>query len=487
MKPNWFAMPTPPRTSGLSQSLHCSCACAAETRSAHPRSLLQLRRTWSHLLRAVPVLFSHHWPSTCSRVVRFLARAHACGIELSRPLAKHFRSHSRTCRFNSARTSGFCISAALSICCDAIRAGLPPPPVLRCALNPRRVASALTSVWMKGARRAWLLRARRIRSPPSLAASPSGSPLLVHLTSERARVHPSRPPPVRCISRAPFASHHLDIQHSNEFDHAFFTLGTIGMRSTACMFSGVTSLMRDNPQAWLRFPRGRHFVEHLNCVLIRSPRSRISRRSFPPQLLLCAPSLCPRCCSTTHALPAHAPAPAPALPAPAFCSGRLVPVPPVRSSSHAPHQPCASALLQRYPLQCSAPAAQRQSRQCAPAPARRTSPAPRPRFSAARHQLPRSEPARAARLRVARPRSAFAHPNASRCLRPRARLLAPRATARAAPAEPPQPPEPAPSRSRARCSPALAPSARAACCGRPPAPALAPPCRRRQQLLARAR
>jgi hypothetical protein len=35
-------------------SLLCSRACAAETRSAHPRSLLQDHRAWSHLLRATP-------------------------------------------------------------------------------------------------------------------------------------------------------------------------------------------------------------------------------------------------------------------------------------------------------------------------------------------------------------------------------------------------------------------------------------------------
>jgi hypothetical protein len=85
--------------------------------------------------------------------------------------------------------------------------------------------------------------------------------------SERVRIHPSRPPPVLCIWRAPLASYHLDIQYSDEFDHTYFTLGTIGMRSTACMFSEVTSLRRDNPQAWLLFSRCRQFVEHLNCVL----------------------------------------------------------------------------------------------------------------------------------------------------------------------------------------------------------------------------
>jgi hypothetical protein len=161
-------------------SLLYSRTCAAETRPAHPRSFLQDRHAWSHLLRAVLVLLPHPWPSTCSHVACCPARAHACGIEPSRPLAKHFRSHPRTRQFNSAQTSGSCNSAVLSTCCDAIRAGLPPPPVLRCASNPRRVAPALTSAWMKGARRAWLYcgsselvaPGRRLR----FTASPFGSP-----------------------------------------------------------------------------------------------------------------------------------------------------------------------------------------------------------------------------------------------------------------------------------------------------------------------
>jgi hypothetical protein len=176
-------MPTPPRTSGFScsrLSLHCSRACAIEIRSAHPRSLLQDRRAWLYLLRAVPVLLPHHWLLTCLRVACCLARALACGIEPSRPPAKHFRSHSRMRRFNSARTSGSCNFAALSTCCDTIRASLPPPPVLRCASNLHCTASASTSAWMKGARRAWLHRIsselitpdRRLR----FAASPSDLP-----------------------------------------------------------------------------------------------------------------------------------------------------------------------------------------------------------------------------------------------------------------------------------------------------------------------
>jgi hypothetical protein len=65
---------------------------------------------------AAPVLLPHQRPPTCLCVVCCFAYACAYGNVPSRPLAKHFRSHSRTRRFNSARTS----------------------------------------VWMKRARRAWL-------------------------------------------------------------------------------------------------------------------------------------------------------------------------------------------------------------------------------------------------------------------------------------------------------------------------------------------
>jgi hypothetical protein len=90
------------------------------------------RRDIPHVIRG-----DDSWLLICSRVARCLARTHACGIEPSRPLAKLFRSHSRTRRFNSARTSGFYNSVVLPTCCDAIRAGLPPPPVMRCASNLR--------------------------------------------------------------------------------------------------------------------------------------------------------------------------------------------------------------------------------------------------------------------------------------------------------------------------------------------------------------
>jgi hypothetical protein len=146
-----------------------------------------------------------------------LARAHACGIEPSRPPAEHSRSHPWTRRSSSARTSGSCSAAAVSTCCDAIRAGLPPPPVLRCASNPCRVAPTPTSAWVKEVRRVWPHRGsselvapgRRLR----FAASPSSSPRQNRpSTSARteARLHWGLPsaaagarPPLRAASLPP--------------------------------------------------------------------------------------------------------------------------------------------------------------------------------------------------------------------------------------------------------------------------------------------
>jgi hypothetical protein len=76
---------------------------------------------------------------------RGLMGRHACGIEPSRPPVEHSCSHPQTCQSKSAQTFGSCNSAALSTCCDAIRAGLPPPPVLRCASTPRRITPTPTA------------------------------------------------------------------------------------------------------------------------------------------------------------------------------------------------------------------------------------------------------------------------------------------------------------------------------------------------------
>jgi hypothetical protein len=66
-------------------SLHCSRACAAETRSAHQCSLLQDRRAWLHLRCAASALLPHQRPPACMRVVGCLAYTHTCGNELSWP------------------------------------------------------------------------------------------------------------------------------------------------------------------------------------------------------------------------------------------------------------------------------------------------------------------------------------------------------------------------------------------------------------------
>jgi hypothetical protein len=100
-------MPSPPRTSGFScsrLSLHYSRACAAETQSAHPRSPPCRIATPGRISYALFPYCSHTTGPYPARAwpVALHARMPA---ESSRPLAKLFRSHSRTRRFNSARTS----------------------------------------------------------------------------------------------------------------------------------------------------------------------------------------------------------------------------------------------------------------------------------------------------------------------------------------------------------------------------------------------
>jgi hypothetical protein len=141
-EPDWFTMPIPSRTSRFS----CS--------------------------RAELPLLRHSWLLICSCVASYLARALACGIEPSRPPVERFRSHSRMRRFSSARTSGSCNFAALSICCDAIRAGLLPPPVLCCTSNPRHVTTASTALPL---RQLFLPNLPRYNRRLRFATSPSGS------------------------------------------------------------------------------------------------------------------------------------------------------------------------------------------------------------------------------------------------------------------------------------------------------------------------
>jgi hypothetical protein len=66
IEPDWSAMLTPPRTLGFS----CS--------------------------RVELPLLMHPWLLTCSRVIYYPARAHACGIKPSWPPVEHSRSYPRT-------------------------------------------------------------------------------------------------------------------------------------------------------------------------------------------------------------------------------------------------------------------------------------------------------------------------------------------------------------------------------------------------------
>jgi hypothetical protein len=137
-------------------SLLCSRACAAETRPAHPRILLQDRCAWSHLLCSAPALLLHQ----------------------------------RTRRSNFARTSGSCNFAVCSTCCDAIRAGLPPSPVLRCASNPRRVTPAPGSARVRPPRAvAHLLLP--LPSAPSYRRARPRCPLCGSAPSRRAAAPPA--------------------------------------------------------------------------------------------------------------------------------------------------------------------------------------------------------------------------------------------------------------------------------------------------------
>jgi hypothetical protein len=150
-----FAMPTPLRTSGFScsrLSLLCSRTCATETRPAQSHSFLQDCRAWLHPWCAASALLPHQQPPAGMRVVDCLAYARAYGNESSRPLAKHFRSHSRTRQSNSARTSAFASLPFL----PARRAITAPPP-------PRGPRPACTRITPSAAVRA--------RSPPFSTSS----------------------------------------------------------------------------------------------------------------------------------------------------------------------------------------------------------------------------------------------------------------------------------------------------------------------------
>jgi hypothetical protein len=324
-------------------------------------------------------------------VACWLARALACGIEPSRPLAKHFRSHSRTRRFNSAWTSEFCNSTALSICGDAVKVDLPPPPVLRYASNLCCVASALTALPLRSGSfrtcRAITVRttAARLHEDRDLPASgsrlPLPSPRRPSMSSTRGPAAPVRicpqPPhrtPSPCTTTPPPPA----------VEPAF---APALPRHTCTCPNRVRPWPAPTSQVRLHFSRGQHFVEHLGCVLdtakLASPRDHhgvgvLTATAFPhlaqKPATATPPARAPACsssCTTSRAAlcqrllvstrqrpralaPSHAASRAAAWSCQPLGAARTAPAPaPALRRAHAPlwrrapasHQPSAPALL----------------------------------------------------------------------------------------------------------------------------------------------
>jgi hypothetical protein len=185
----------------------------------------------------------------CSRVVCRLARAHAYGIEPSRPLVEHSRSHSRTCRFNSSRTSA----------------------------------------WIKRARRTWLHL-----TPPSLShldIAFASSPFL----SARHAITispPSRGPWFTCLRVMPFvvlSSTASDryVVHLRSWHH--FSRGQHFVEHLNCIFDTATSPVLAQGLGVACFG--------LAALLSRTlePRASLARMALPLTCLnpLCAPLFAP--------------------------------------------------------------------------------------------------------------------------------------------------------------------------------------------------
>jgi hypothetical protein len=81
MEPDWFAKPIPPRTSGfflLTGQAFTAHARVLQKHGRHTRVASCRIAALGCISCAVPILLSHHWPSTCLRVVGCLAYALVC-------------------------------------------------------------------------------------------------------------------------------------------------------------------------------------------------------------------------------------------------------------------------------------------------------------------------------------------------------------------------------------------------------------------------
>jgi hypothetical protein len=177
----------------------------------------------------------------------------------------------------------------------AIKAGLPLPPVLRCASNPRYVTPASTSARMKGVRRAWLLRARCIRSlpPPCRLSFRLAAPRASH---ERASSYPSfqfvslhracsidggapdwRPPPSRACSHRRRPEDWVPVLHAEQLLLRF-------LLPNPCSLGLAASLPRSHTRPSAARATCPSVAQRLHSSALRAARSRTRRHVVFHQL-----------------------------------------------------------------------------------------------------------------------------------------------------------------------------------------------------------
>jgi hypothetical protein len=203
-------------------------------------------------------------------------------------------------------------------CCDTIKARLPPPPVLRCASNPRRIASALTSAWMKGARRVW-----QHRGSPELVA-PGRRLRFTAFTSPPP--HPAR----RTITAPPPPRGPKPARTLTSSRNPLLPCGSARSRHRPTR-GARTSLCRSPPPP-RPVPPAPQLLTHVRSRASPAPAPAPRRRSQAPARRPPASALAPAPCCFTRASAARA--------------LRLVPPASFRSA-HAPANPRTAARARR--------------------------------------------------------------------------------------------------------------------------------------------